>query len=547
MSEIQKDYEAVICGAGPVGLCLANDLGLQGIRVLVLEQLPQLIDFPRAIGIDDEALRTLQALGLIDKVLPHITPDHAMRFLTPTGRCFADIQPKTREFGWSRRNAFIQPMVDKVLLQGLERFDHVDVAFSHALTAFEESADGIRLTVNTGDGEKQIQAQYLVACDGGSSWVRRSLGIEFVGETAPNQWMVVDVADDPLATPHVYLCCDPVRPYVSAALPHGIRRFEFMVMQGEREEDLNRDEAVHGLLAKVLPEPNQANIIRRRVYTHNARIAREFRRGRVLLAGDAAHIMPVWQGQGYNSGMRDAFNLGWKLAWVLRGKASEKLLDSYQTERQPHAKAMIDLSVLAGKVLAPAQPWQGKLRDALAWLLDYVPPLKRYFLEMRFKPMPRYREGVVWHKSTNKQAMKHSLVGQILPQPPIRTAGGKRVLLDDVLGKRLAIVCWEIDPRSKLSPANLARWRALGACFVQVVPSNRLQALSLAQDGATADEYVCIGDEEGVLRRFLAGDKDVAALFVRPDRFVAAAGHAQELNACSEALFACLGQGKEQA
>ncbi|MBZ4270461.1 FAD-dependent monooxygenase, partial [Mycobacterium tuberculosis] len=107
----------------------------------------------------------------------------------------------------------------------------------------------------------------------------------------------------------------------------------------------------------------------------------------VLLAGDAAHIMPVWQGQGYNSGMRDAFNLAWKLALVVNGKAGETLLDSYQQERRDHAKAMIDLSVTAGYVLAPPKRWQGAARDGLSWLLNYLPPVKRYFLEMRFKPM----------------------------------------------------------------------------------------------------------------------------------------------------------------
>src|SRR5690554_7174387 len=127
-----NDYtcKVAILGAGPVGLTIANYLGQAGVEVLVIEKLDQLIDYPRAIGIDDEALRTIQSVGLIDEVLPHTTPYHAMRFLTPKGRCFADIQPMTDEFGWSRRNAFIQPQVDAVLYRGLSRFNNVKVLFS---------------------------------------------------------------------------------------------------------------------------------------------------------------------------------------------------------------------------------------------------------------------------------------------------------------------------------------------------------------------------------------------------------------------------------
>src|SRR5690606_27072703 len=167
-------------------------------------------------------------------------------------------------------------------------------------------------------------------------------------------------------------------------------------MPGETQEELSRPESMRQLLAKVLPNADsRIDIIRNRVYTHNARLAGRFRVDRILLAGDAAHIMPVWQGQGYNSGMRDAFNLSWKLAMVVRGQARPSLLDTYEAERRDHAKAMIDLSVMAGNVLAPPKRWQGMLRDAVSWVLNYVPPAKRYLLEMRFKPMPQYRTGAL--------------------------------------------------------------------------------------------------------------------------------------------------------
>ena len=528
-SPLDLSTDVAIVGAGPVGLMIANYLGQCGVNVTLVEKLDSLIDYPRAIGLDDESLRTFQAVGLADNVLPHTTPWHAMRFMTPKGRCFADIQPKTDEFGWSRRNAFIQPLADRVLFEGLQRFDNVKVLFGRELDGFEQSDSGVQLTLKNAEGRSErLQAKYLIGCDGGNSLVRRSLGISFEGKTAPNQWIVVDIANDPLSTPHVYLCCDPVRPYVSAALPHGVRRFEFMVMPGETEAELSKPENMRKLLAKVLPDPDRIELIRSRVYTHNARLAGRFRQGRVLLAGDAAHIMPVWQGQGYNSGMRDASNLAWKLSLVIKGLASDRLLDSYELERRDHAKAMIDLSVLAGHVLAPPKRWQGTLRDGVSWLLNYVPPVKRYFVEMRFKPMPQYSRGALIVPSE-----KGSPVGKMFIQPKVLTDAGATVLLDEVIGENFAFIAWGCDPTWGLTTAQIAQWKTLGTRFIQVLPDVQLRAPSDA-----GNDVIRVGDSTGRLREWFAcGSSSIALL--RPDRFLAGLATPQTLGkACNELALA---------
>ncbi|MEJ3598272.1 bifunctional 3-(3-hydroxy-phenyl)propionate/3-hydroxycinnamic acid hydroxylase [Pseudomonas bubulae] len=524
-STLDLSTDIAIVGAGPVGLMIANYLGQCGVNVTLVEKLDSLIDYPRAIGLDDESLRTFQAVGLADNVLPHTTPWHAMRFMTPKGRCFADIQPKTDEFGWSRRNAFIQPLADRVLFEGLQRFDNVKVLFGRELEGFEQSDSGVQLTLKNAEGRSErLQAKYLIGCDGGNSLVRRSLGISFEGKTAPNQWIVVDIANDPLSTPHVYLCCDPVRPYVSAALPHGVRRFEFMVMPGETEAELSKPENMRKLLAKVLPDPDRIELIRSRVYTHNARLAGRFRQGRVLLAGDSAHIMPVWQGQGYNSGMRDASNLAWKLSLVIKGLANDRLLDSYELERRDHAKAMIDLSVLAGHVLAPPKRWQGTLRDGVSWLLNYVPPVKRYFVEMRFKPMPQYSRGALIVPSE-----KGSPVGKMFIQPKVLTDAGATVLLDEVIGENFAFIAWGCDPTWGLTTAQIAQWKTLGTRFIQVLPDVQLRAPSDA-----GNDVIRVGDSTGRLREWFAcGSSSIALL--RPDRFLAGLATPQTLGkACNE-------------
>lgn len=524
---VQHTAQVAIVGAGPVGLTIANYLGQMGVSVLLIEKLESLIDYPRAIGIDDESLRAMQAVGLVDKVLPHTTPWHAMRFMTPKGRCFADIQPMTDEFGWSRRNAFIQPQVDGVLYEGLSRFPHVRCLFSREVEAFSQNSDNVTLNLKGSAGEHEtVRAEWLVACDGGASLIRRTLNIPFEGKTAPNQWIVIDIANDPLATPHVYLCCDPVRPYVSAALPHGVRRFEFMVMPGETEAQLSEPHKMRQLLSKVLPDPDNVEPIRQRVYTHNARIAERFRVDRVLLAGDAAHIMPVWQGQGYNSGMRDAFNLGWKLALVVRGKAGEALLDSYQQERRDHAKAMIDLSVTAGNVLAPPKRWHGAVRDGISWLLNYLPPVKRYFLEMRFKPMPQYREGALLAEGEGKT----SPVGKMFIQPKVTLEGGQVTLLDEVMGANFAIIAWGSNPLWGLNDGQIARWRAVGVRFIQVVPEVQIHC-----DQDNVPGVIRLGDTQNRLKSWFA-QHDTAIAVVRPDRFVATVAIPQTLSKKLDAL-----------
>ncbi|KAK6368221.1 hypothetical protein LTS17_009962 [Exophiala oligosperma] len=522
--------DVIIVGAGPVGLALANHLGSSGVYVLVLEKLDKIIDYPRAIGIDDESLRLIQSLSLVNDVLPHTTPTHSLRFLTPRGRCFADFQPTTLEFGWPRRNAFVQPEVDRVLWKGLERFPNVEVLFSHTLVSVDQDEKGVTVVSD----KQRFRAKYLVGADGGSSFVRKYLNIPFQGSTAPDPWIVVDISNDPLGLPNVYVCCDPVRPYVSAALPHSIRRFEFMVMSNETQEQLSEPQNMRKLLAKVLPHPDNIEVIRSRVYTHNARLAAQFRSGRVLLAGDAAHIMPVWQGQGYNSGLRDAFNLGWKLARVTKGICNPDILDTYEKERRNHAKAMIDLSVLTGQIFAPPYRWLGWLRDGLTWALAYLPQVKRYFLEMRFKPMPRYVEG----SASVREKDPISPVGTMFIQPFVckDDESEKEYRLDDIIGPdRFAIVSWGTDPLWGLTPKQVNAWRRLGTTFIKVLPACQLKIPEIITE--RENHVIRVGDtRDGQLKQWF-GNYPRSIAIIRPDRVVGALAIPQTIGEISDQFF----------
>jgi 3-(3-hydroxy-phenyl)propionate hydroxylase len=525
------DVDVVVVGAGPVGLTLANILGLQGVRTLVVDERDTLIDYPRGVGLDDEALRTFQSIGLVDRVLPHTVPNQILRFVDAKRRVLAEMAPPDARFGWPKRNGFVQPLVDAELLAGLDRFEHVEVWWGRPMTACEETGDGVTVELGGEGGGASVRARYVVGCDGGRSMTRRSMGVSFDGTTSSTRWLVVDIANDPLGHPNSEVGADPERPYASISIAHGIRRFEFMIHADESDEQAEDPAFLTRMLARMVPRPDRVDVIRRRVYTHHSRIAGAFRSGRLLLAGDAAHLMPVWQGQGYNSGIRDAANLGWKLAAVVSGRAGDGLLDTYDMERRKHARAMIDLSTMVGRVISPTNRRIASARDLLVRSASIVPSLKRYVLEMRFKPMPRYEHGAVVHAEPRRP---ESPVGTLFIQPQVDTRTQRDVLLDDVLGAWFAVLCWNNNPRKILGDEAFANWKALGARFVALRPLTQLH-----WTGHDDPDVVVVGDRTGGLKSWFDAHQE-SVLFLRPDRCIAGACIAQLAPELSASLLDAL-------
>lgn len=529
-----RDVDVLIVGAGPVGLTLANILGQHGVSTAVVDERDTLIDYPRGVGLDDEALRTFQSIGLVEHVLPHTVPNQILRFFDGNRRLLAEMAPPDARFGWPKRNGFVQPMVDAELLRGLDRFDCVDVSWGTRVDSFTERADEV--TVEFADSTATT-ARYVVGCDGGRSTTRRLMGVSFEGTTSPTRWLVIDVATDPLGHPNSEVGADPARPYASISIAHGIRRFEFMIHADETDEQVERPEFISRMLAPFLPHPDRVDVIRHRVYTHHSRIAGAFRKGRVFLAGDAAHLMPVWQGQGYNSGIRDAANLGWKLAAVVSGRAGDVLLDTYDAERRKHARAMIDLSTMVGRVISPTNRRVATLRDGIIRAASAVPTLKRYVLEMRFKPMPRYDQGAIAHVDGQPRSAT-SPTGTLFIQPRVDTRDGQNQLLDDVIGPGFTVLAWNNDPRRLLGDLAFARWKALGARFIAVRPLTQLH-----WTGHDDPDVVIVGDRTGALKSWFDAHAE-SVLFLRPDRCIAGSCIAQLAPELSASLFEALGLTK---
>jgi len=510
--------DVAVVGAGPTGLMLANLFGVHGLRVRVFEAGAELIDFPRGVGMDDETLRTFQTAGLVEEVLPHTIAHQLLVFVDAKQRDLARLAPPTAEFGWPRRNGFVQPLADRVLLDGLSRFDHVDVVFSSRVTGFTQDDGGVELKIESPDGPRTERASYMVGADGGSSVIRKALGLSFEGSSSAANWFVIDIRNDPLGRPGAYVCADPERPYVSISIPHGIRRFEFMLKDGETADVAMTDEFVSRLIEPLIPATAKVDIIRRRIYTHHSRMASHFRSGRVFLIGDAAHVMPVWQGQGYNSGIRDSLNLSWKLAMVLKGQAGDRLLDSYESERRDHVRAMIDLSTRVGKAVSITNRAGAAARNAFFRGLSAVPKAKSYIVTMRFKPMPTMKTGALTRVGSPSDP---SPVGRLFIQPTVTTRGAASIKLDDALGPWFSLIAWNNDPRAVLDDDAKRRLARTGVRLVAARPASQLHWNEPNPD----ESVLVVGDVDGSLKRWFDAHPE-SVLLVRPDRIVGGASPA---------------------
>jgi 3-(3-hydroxy-phenyl)propionate hydroxylase len=532
------ETDVLVVGAGPCGITVANLLGVYDVRAVVIDRDADILDFPRAVGIDDESLRTYQAVGLVHEILADVIENSPIRYHSSWGRCFAHVKPTGQPFGWPRRNQFLQPMFEATLRRGVERFEHIDVRYGHELLSFEQDARGVTAEVKVSAGDTiTVRSRFLVGADGGRSTVRQLAQIELTGTTAPVKWLVVDVKDDELAAPYSAVYCDPVQPVLMVPLPYRHRRFEFRLQPDDDEEEMTRPERVIQLLAPRYGSTPLPTIMRSRVYWHHSRIAATFQAGRVFLVGDAAHLQPPFFGQGMNSGIRDATNLSWKLAAVVSGRADRGVLDTFDMERRGHARAMVSFATRIGRMYRPRSRATERLRDIGFRALQLVPGGKDYILQMKYKPMPRYTSGIVVGAGDRG---RDDPVGRMFSQPVVATVDRCRVKLDEAIGPWFAVIGVFLDPGEQLRPEWRAWWEGLGARLVRVVRSRSGARPAVAGElvplDATGSSSVVVEDVDGAFRDWLLAHPGQEVIVLRPDRYVAAVCDRAGLEATTAAL-----------
>ncbi|HEY3798067.1 MAG TPA: bifunctional 3-(3-hydroxy-phenyl)propionate/3-hydroxycinnamic acid hydroxylase [Caulobacteraceae bacterium] len=424
------DADVLVVGLGPVGAALAALLVDEGLSVLAIDRETAVYPLPRAAHFDHEIMRLFQQLGVAEAVLAHAQPAPAYEFRNAKGDVLMrfDLARGRTPSGWPASYMFHQPGLENALRARLGAASGADVRLGERLTGLTQDSDGVTATLETADGgQRTVRVRYLVGCDGASSAVRGACGIALDDYAFDEPWLVIDVrADDPARVPEINLqICDPAGPTTCVLMGPGRHRWEFMLRPGETPDEVMDDAYIRGRLADWgcgdLP------IERKAVYRFHGLVARRWREGRVLLAGDAAHQTPPFAGQGMCSGLRDAANLAWKLGAVRRG-AGAALLDSYQQEREPHTRALIERAIGMGRVVCMADPEAAAVRDA---------GLLAERAAGRQAPLPAppaFTTGLLMAGAPG--------AGELFPQP-VAEDGAR---LDDVLGKGPWLIGRDVRP-----------------------------------------------------------------------------------------------------
>ncbi len=473
-----SDVDVIVVGGGPVGVMTALLLAQRDFSVRVLERAPEVYDLPRAIVMDDEIQRVFQNAGLLDELRAITTPMRGAEFVRPDGeRIIGAELPEDADWplGLHPSVTYYQPELEAFLRDAAGR-NGVDLRLGIEVASVEQDDD--RVTVATDAGT--MTARWLVAADGASSRIRKQLGLAFVDQGYDQDWLVLDVRlrrEVPTLPLLVQQVCDPVRPTTYVVGHADYRRWEFQLQPGETREEMVEPARVWQLMEGWLT-PDDADLIRAVVYRFHATVAEEMRVGRIFIAGDAAHQMPPFLGQGLCSGIRDAANLAWKLRLVADGRAGDALLDTYGAERLPHAAGVVEHAVDTGRLI-----------DELSGRAPQQTGLDAAYGGSR--PFPILEHGLL--------AGDHPSVGRQLPQPTIE---GRP--LDELLGTGFAVV---VDDSAMGADAQ-QRWADL-ARIVEVPVGS--MPMTLPPGGA---------------------------VIVRPDRYVAAVCHdASELSAATDALL----------
>ena len=347
-------YDVAIVGLGPTGAVLAGLTGLCGLRVVVLEREREILRLPRAVHFDGEVMRILQTLSIADRVAAVSRINPGMRFVDPGGRLLLDWSrpQQVGPQGWYPSYRFHQPDLEEILRDRLRGVPNVDIALDTEVTAVAQDAELVTLVCRDGDRHHTLAARYVVGCDGARSLVREHITDRAEDLGFHERWLVVDLLlrrERPDLGDYTIQYCHPQTPMTYVRGPGLRRRWEIFIADLPDAQALAPEHIWQRLMRWLAPA--EAEVERAAVYTFHSLISSSWRRGRLLIAGDAAHQTPPFMGQGMCAGIRDASNLAWKLAHCVRHGHHDAMLDSYQGERHPHVRAFIEGAVDLGRLV----------------------------------------------------------------------------------------------------------------------------------------------------------------------------------------------------
>jgi 3-(3-hydroxy-phenyl)propionate hydroxylase len=514
--------DVVVVGLGPVGAVAANLLALSGIKAIALEAQPAAWSTPRAIGMDHEVMRILQSLGIADTMAAHMEAYRPSEYRAADGQLLRrfDTLPEPYALAWPPNIVFVQPELERALRERLAGHSASDLRLGHKVVAIQTNGDGMSLSVLDPGGERyDIAARYVLACDGAASFLREASGLTLEDLEFDEPWLVVDVllnADVSLPEVNIQFC-DPARPSTYVRGPGRLRRWEIMLLPGEDPSHMVREDVLWGLLSRWLL-PTQATIWRAACYRFHALVAQRWRQHNLFLLGDAAHQTPPFIAQGMSQGIRDAANIVWKLVAVIKGRACAALLDSYEIERRPNVRSVIETTKRLGELICERDPARAALRNR-RMLEEMATGAGRL---IRQSLLPPLADGIL-HR--NAQGHLSPGAGEPAPQPWVRVGGLDR-RADELTGVGFRLFL----RHSRIHDAALHRCAQRLGLAVFALTSMEDQA-----DDSTLFEV------HGILAQWLDG-RGVTAVLVRPDHIVfGSAGGMDAGNSLVQALERALG------